>query len=191
MVDFQCCVNFCCTAKWFHYTYTHIYSFFRFFSHIGYPRILTKVFLCYAAGPCWPSILYIIACICQSQTPNLPIGKSFKMFSHGPFPRPTESEPIPGVQAKETTLLTVSLCLLLITGFLHVSEHTRVWEPPAWSPASSAWLRRPAPSGSACLWPHLHQPDWNTPCSRNRRCTCKPLHLCSVCFPCLICLSFY
>ena len=27
IVDWQCCVHFCCVAKWFHYTCTHIHSF--------------------------------------------------------------------------------------------------------------------------------------------------------------------
>ena len=27
IVESQCCVNYCCTAKWFSYTYTYIYSF--------------------------------------------------------------------------------------------------------------------------------------------------------------------
>lgn len=30
-VDIQCC-NFCCTTKWFNYTYTHIHCFFKCFS---------------------------------------------------------------------------------------------------------------------------------------------------------------
>ena len=37
----QCCVSFRCTAKWFSYTY--IYSFFKFFSYLGYCRIVSKV----------------------------------------------------------------------------------------------------------------------------------------------------
>ena len=27
--------------------------------------------LCCTVGPCWLSILYIVVCICESQTPNL------------------------------------------------------------------------------------------------------------------------
>ena len=50
IVDLQCCVSFRCTAKLF--SYTHIYSFlywyiyiffFRFFSIIGYYKILSRV----------------------------------------------------------------------------------------------------------------------------------------------------
>ena len=51
IVDFQCCVSFKYTAKWFSYTY--IYSFFfeilfpcRLLQNIGYSS------LCYTVGPC-------------------------------------------------------------------------------------------------------------------------------------------
>ena len=33
IVDLQCCVIFCCSAKWINYIYTYIHSF-RFYSHI-------------------------------------------------------------------------------------------------------------------------------------------------------------
>ena len=40
----------------------YIYSFFfRFFSHIGYPRILSS--LCYTVHPCWSSVLYIVVVV--------------------------------------------------------------------------------------------------------------------------------
>ena len=45
VVDLQCCVNFCYTAKWF--GYTHIYTFFIFFSIMVYPRILNIVPMLY------------------------------------------------------------------------------------------------------------------------------------------------
>ena len=52
--------------------YICMYSLFsRSLTHIGYYRILSRVPLCYIAGPCWLSILYMVVCICQSQTPNL------------------------------------------------------------------------------------------------------------------------
>ena len=39
----QCCVSFCCTAKWISYTYTYIHSFLDFFPHIGHYRVLSRV----------------------------------------------------------------------------------------------------------------------------------------------------
>ena len=49
IVDLQCCVNFCCIAKWFRYIYIHIhiytytYIFSTFFSIMVYHRILNIV----------------------------------------------------------------------------------------------------------------------------------------------------
>ena len=36
--------------------------------------------LCYTIGPCWLSILYTVVCICQSQTPNLPLPATFPLW---------------------------------------------------------------------------------------------------------------
>ena len=44
--------------------------FSRFFSIIGYYKILNTVF-CAIQDPCYLSNLYIEVCICESQTPNL------------------------------------------------------------------------------------------------------------------------
>ena len=49
IVDLQCRVSFCFVAKWISYiyvcvyTHTHITTVFRFFSHIGHYRVLSKV----------------------------------------------------------------------------------------------------------------------------------------------------
>ena len=44
IVDLQCCVSFRCTAKLISYTHTYIHFFFRFFAHIGYYKVLSRVF---------------------------------------------------------------------------------------------------------------------------------------------------
>ena len=43
MVDFQCCVSFWCIAKRFTYSLTYIHFFKKFFSNIGYNRILNRI----------------------------------------------------------------------------------------------------------------------------------------------------
>ena len=37
--------------------------------------------LCYTVGPCWLSILNIVVCICQSQTPNLFLSDLFALVT--------------------------------------------------------------------------------------------------------------
>ena len=55
--------------------YIYIYIYFFFFFQILLPyRLLQSIeysSLCYPAGPCWLSILYIVVYICQSQTSNI------------------------------------------------------------------------------------------------------------------------
>ena len=68
IVYLQYCVHFRCTAKWFRYIFFYIF-FFRFFSIIGYYKILTIV-----SGTMHKfllSILHTVVCICYSQCPNL------------------------------------------------------------------------------------------------------------------------
>ena len=62
IVDLQCSVNFCCTAKWPSQTYINIYSF----SHIIFHHVLSRVIgyssPCCTAGPHCISILNAIVC---------------------------------------------------------------------------------------------------------------------------------
>ena len=67
LTDSQCCVSFCCTAKWF--SYTHVYFFLTFFFIAVYHKILN-------IAPCAVqdlvvglSILYTRACTRYPQTP--------------------------------------------------------------------------------------------------------------------------
>ena len=54
----------------------YIYSsFYRFFSRISHCRVLSEVPR--VVRPLWLSILYIVACTCQSQPPNLPLPPCF------------------------------------------------------------------------------------------------------------------
>ena len=72
VVDLQRCVSFWYTAKWFSYTYVvfQILFSYRLLQDVEYSS------LCYTLGPCL-SVLCIVVCICESQTPDL---------SSSPFP---------------------------------------------------------------------------------------------------------
>ena len=45
--------------------------FFRFFSHMGHYGSIEYSSLCYTLSSYWLSILYVVVCICESQSPNL------------------------------------------------------------------------------------------------------------------------
>ena len=46
--------------------------FFVIFPHYSLLQDIEYSSLCYTVGPCWLSVLYILVCICQYQTPSLP-----------------------------------------------------------------------------------------------------------------------
>ena len=76
MVDLHCCVHFCCTTKWFSYTYIHI--LFSILFHCGLSQDIEYSFLCYTVGPCCLSILHTLwillplgVCLCAPQAPHV------------------------------------------------------------------------------------------------------------------------
>ena len=63
--------------------YIYIYIFFLFqnlFSH-RLSQNIEQSSLCCTVGPCWLSVLYIVVCICQSQTHDLSLCLSFPFYS--------------------------------------------------------------------------------------------------------------
>ena len=70
IVELQCCVNYCYTAKWLSYTYIYVciiyiyMFFFIFFSVMALSQDIEYSCLLYTVGPCFLSILYILVCIC-------------------------------------------------------------------------------------------------------------------------------
>ena len=73
LVNLPCCVSFKYTGKWFSYTHIHSYPYmlFQIIFHYILLQAIKYSFLCYTVGPCYLSVLYIVVCICSSQTPNL------------------------------------------------------------------------------------------------------------------------
>ena len=70
ILNLQCFDNFFCTTKWFSCTHTHILSFSDSFPTLIITEYQVEFSVLYIAGPGWPTIPYIIVCICQSQTPS-------------------------------------------------------------------------------------------------------------------------
>ena len=68
VVDLQCSGNLCCTAKWL--SYTHIDILFLIFFSIMFITGYWVYSLSYRLGPCCLSILNVIVCIYQPQTPR-------------------------------------------------------------------------------------------------------------------------
>ena len=69
-VDWQRCVNVCCTAKSSSYAETHSFSYYFpwwFIEAITYSSPGST------AGPWCLSIFWVPVCTCQSQTPTLPL----------------------------------------------------------------------------------------------------------------------
>ena len=60
---------FSCTEKWFGYPY--VYFFFQILFPFRLLQNTEQNSLCCTVGPSWSSILNIIVCSCQSQTPSL------------------------------------------------------------------------------------------------------------------------
>ena len=106
------------------------------------------------------------------------------MFILEPFPKPPESELVLGAPAKETTLVNrLSMCF-------RPHQNLRTTRLGAAAQCAQCGLEGRHHLAVATLWPYLHQPGWTAPCSRNRFCKVKPLNLCSLYFPCLVCCSF-
>ena len=88
IVDLQCCVSFWCTAKWLctrihthtphtharAHRHTHTHTFFRFFSIIGYYRILHIV-------PCARQRFLVVYLFYVSANPKLIVYPSLTPFS--------------------------------------------------------------------------------------------------------------
>ena len=77
IVDLQCCVSFRCMAKWFICMYTYTFIRFQILFPCKLSQNIEQSSLCYTVGPCWLSILCIVVCICQSQSPNLSLPPPF------------------------------------------------------------------------------------------------------------------
>ena len=74
IVGLQCCIHFCCTAKWLIYTCTYWVTSFSYCFPYGLSQDIEYSSLFYSVGPYGPFIRQAIVYICESQTlgPSLP-----------------------------------------------------------------------------------------------------------------------
>ena len=91
MVDLQC-ASLCCTAEWL--GYAHIYMVFTIPFLYGLSPDVEDSSLCYTVGLCCSSILNVIVCIYQPQTPS-------------------QSLDLPSSFLATTSMFSMSVCLSL------------------------------------------------------------------------------
>ena len=69
IVNLQCCVSFRCTAQWFNYMCVCVCVcvcacvLFQILFPYGLLQSIPYSFVCYTAGPCWLSVLYIVVLV--------------------------------------------------------------------------------------------------------------------------------
>ena len=87
ILDLQCCINFCYTAKWFSYTYIHI--LFHILFYCGVSQHIEYSFLCYMVG----STLLFIHSMCNSLHLLIPNSQSIPLLPTPapPYPLPWQS----------------------------------------------------------------------------------------------------
>ena len=60
--------------------HTHVSLLFQIIFLFRLLHNIEQSSLCSTVGPCWLSILYIVVCVCSSQTPDLSLPRRFPLW---------------------------------------------------------------------------------------------------------------
>ena len=151
ILDLQCYISFRCIAKLFSYTHTHISILFRFFSYIGYYKILNIVpcvTQCYAQSLSHVWLFATLWTVARQAPQSIAFFRQ-EYWSGLPFPSPGDL-PNPGIKPGLPHCRQTLYCL---SHLVMSNSFLLFWTVACQTPLSMGFFRQEYWSGLSFLSP--------------------------------------